>query len=189
MEKNHVFTFIYSICLLLLSTCFSCSKRSHILHFQHWDRDGDGVMSYDEFLLSIKENKLLKQWDLNGDGTLSEDELFNGFYKLWDSNKNGFIERNEWVNGIAGFFAIYLVSDSGTFDDWDLNNDSKLNEYEFKLAMTKADYFGGWNFRKDNTVSTEEFTEKLFSLWDMDNSGTVEEREFEEILDIYFIED
>jgi Ca2+-binding EF-hand superfamily protein len=183
MIKIYNIMTMYIMLLIAFSSCRSNKFSTHA--FKDWDLNGDGAVDYDEFSHILNNKKLMKHWGLNGDSAISEDELFKLFFALWDSNNNGIIENNEWNYGTRNYFAIYLVSDHGTFIEWDLNGDLKLDEKEFRMALTRADFFGGWNFRDDNKVDAAEFTERLFTFWDLNKNGSIEESEYERVKRIF----
>ncbi len=167
---------------IIIVSIYSCN-RNHLTSysFKHWDLNKDGIVDKHEFHQSLMEKRMIRKWDKNKDGRLSELELYKGFYGLWDRNNNGKIDHKEWEYGTQNYFAVYNSIDHGTFEDWDQNGDAYLDEKEFQLSMTKADYFGAWNFNKKNSVNTEELSEKLFGLWDGNKDGHLEESEYDDV--------
>jgi hypothetical protein len=180
-----LFAAISAIGFMFLVSCYSSKATTNA--FKDWDKNGDGAIDHDEFVQNLLDKKLIRKMGISRDHAVQEEEIFRLFFLLWDSDNNGHIDSTEWEFGTRKFFVIYLISDNGGFNDWDLNGDRKIDEDEFRLSMTRADYLGGWNFRNDNTVSAGEFLERLFNLLDLDNSGKIDESEYQRAQSIFTI--
>jgi Ca2+-binding EF-hand superfamily protein len=112
------------------------------IRFQGMDRNGDGVITRDEWRGS---NASFNNEDWNGDGVLSGDELRPGarkpastrssderisdrnaqggpryFFTNLDRNHDGWITRNEWNMGDTEFNRL------------DVNRDNRVSQYEFQ---------------------------------------------------------
>jgi Ca2+-binding EF-hand superfamily protein len=111
--------------------------------FRDMDRDGDGVITRDEFRGSLRS---FRQYDLNHDGVLSGEEIWvptdragardrvgtsgssdpSATFNRADSNRDGMLSRSEWYG------------DAATFERIDRNNDGRISRTEF-LGEAGAD--------------------------------------------------
>lgn len=75
-----------------------------------------------------------EDWDRDGDGLVSTEEFNAGFvnanpYKDWDADQDGVINEYEWNTGLSKF-----PKDStnyGVFSDWDTDRDGYVNADEY----------------------------------------------------------
>lgn len=89
------------------------------------------------------------------------------------------------------FIASPATAQDCEFDNWDVNNDSYLDEDEFFDAYDEVGYYDTWDDDDNDSLSETEWEvaadEHLsaydfgaFSDWDTNGDGTVSENEFQE---------
>jgi Ca2+-binding EF-hand superfamily protein len=114
----------------------SSQERTVQPRFRGMDRDGDGVITRDEFRGNLRS---FRQYDLNHDGVLSGEEIWvpldravardragtsrrddpASTFNRADSNGDGLLSRGEWYG------------DAQTFERVDRNNDGRISRTEF----------------------------------------------------------
>jgi hypothetical protein len=102
----------------------------------------------------------------------------------WDQNADSSLDQQEFQSGFDG---------AGVFGDWDANDDDMLSQEEFTAGIGENtddfqsrfgdDAFGEWDADDDTSLTTEEFNEGVYSGYDADESGTIEEPEFGDLGD------
>lgn len=132
-------------------------------HFQmFWDANGDGYLDTEEFY-----NTQFINADSDWDSQISLSEWNEGYLRMFgnwadndfstfDEDKNGKLSWDEWnkIFEDSEWFEDYdadldnLVTNielnEGFFRDWDLNNDSKIDENEFNNYQPYVSYWEMW---------------------------------------------
>lgn len=89
------------------------------------------------------------------------------------------------------FVAAPAVAQDCSFDEWDANNDSYLDEDEFFDAYDEVGYYDEWNEDDDDSLSEMEwergidehlgaYDSGVYSDWDLNGDGNVGQEEFQE---------
>jgi hypothetical protein len=64
------------------------------------------------------------------------------------------------------------------FGDWDLNKDTGIDNSEFGTGFGKNGVYDNWDADHDGQLSRDEFNEGLFTGYDRNRNGRIEEPEF-----------
>ena len=64
--------------------------------FWVYDIDGDGYISYAEYMQALSDTDYYMTWDIDRDNYLDEFELANAVFDTWDVNDNGILNQSEF---------------------------------------------------------------------------------------------
>lgn len=102
----------------------------------------------------------------------------------WDTDNEAGLTSDEYR---AGFEA------TGTFDDWDANDDDMLSREELDQGIGEneqafsarfgSDPIADWDADGDEALSEDEFYEGTYSVYDADDNDVIEEPEFGDLGD------
>ncbi len=114
-------------------------------------------------------------------------------YADWDQNSDKTINSTEWNTGWG---------QNGVFDRFDGNNDDVLSEDELNTGLAGQstgststgdasrletrfgdDAYSNWDANDDGNLTEDEFNTGVFSAYDRDGSGSIEEPEFGDVGD------
>ena len=152
--------------------------------YETWDLDNDGLIEETEWeegwnLYLPDEDydaNLYTEWDLDDNEFLDEDEFIGGLYGYYDADDDGIMNEDDFTEFTTTYY----------YDTWDLdvNNEIAENEFEegWNTYMTgyeyNADLFTEWDVDGDGILEDEEFGTGMFDYWDADDSGFIEETEY-----------
>ena len=88
-----------------------------------------------------------------------------------DTNVNESLDKNEFID---------RVSESGVFEEWDLNDDNQLSEDEWSRHDDYNLIYESWDEDGDGQLSEDEFHQGLYSHYDGNNNDSIEQTEWEE---------
>ena len=176
-----------------------------------WDRDGDGLFSMDEFREGFRERINFAEWDADADGLLSEEEFGGGLYSRYDRDRTevfeeteyGAFERDFGEEGIWGANRLGMAEEDelaegtvlGAEDEglegegfaeleaWDVDGDGVLLRNEFEDGFREWGTFGEFDVDRDGGITEDELTEGIFTRYDEDGTGFIEEPELTDIGD------
>ena len=138
-------------------------SNTYANHFQtFWDADGDGYLYKEEFY-----NTQFINADSDWDSQISLSEWNEGYLRMfgnwadnnfstYDEDKNGKLSWDEWnkIFEDSEWFKDYdadgdnqvtnIELKEGFFRDWDLNEDSKIDENEFNNYQPYVSYWEIW---------------------------------------------
>jgi len=152
------------------------------MRFQGMDRNGDGVITRDEWRGS---DRAFRNHDWDGDGVLSGDEVnVNGVrrgnarndevdnadrFDYLDVNGNNFIDRNEWDGGRY------------VFDRLDANRDNRLTRAEWDTGGRSSNNFATLDENNDGRITLNEWpwTHRAFDDQDNNRDGVLSRDEFQ----------
>lgn len=131
-------TFLTAIMIVLLAF-LSCNQ-------ERIKEQGEAEIS------EYQERFVYEEWDIDSSGSLGKQELTSGIFESLDINDNDFLSSDEW-EGTKFYFE---DNNYGAFNEWDLNNDGRLNKKEFETAVAGTDLYEQWDSRSgDGEHSTE----------------------------------
>jgi len=166
---------------LIQKLFFSGSEITIQELFSQYDKDGNGIISNEEFLSSLRE------YDLGVD-----DEILYDFMNSFDANKDGVIDYKEfearfsvqlairaaggeevWLKNIIREIGVEMAKKNRSltkaFKTYDKNNDNRIVFQEF-VQMMKKDFQG-------NKYSNDEL-KTIFDAVDSNKSGSISVHEF-----------
>lgn len=142
--------------------------------FTQWDRDADTRLAADEWNAWWGERNVYETW--GGGDAIDEDEFATNVFAVWDEDDDARLTEAEWNEEAEGWFG----AEAGAFDDWDLNDDTFLDENEFRTGLGERDLFGDWDLNDNEMLEENEFGEGVFGLWDENDDTFIETGEWEE---------
>lgn len=146
--------------------------------YDTWDADGNYVIDDREFNSSYPESGLFKTWDMDSSNGVDPEEFFTSSYQMWDEDQDGILDANEWSAATTFYFSTRQFEKRGEFDEWDTNNNNKLERNEFAIYARGVAYFEDWDTNSDNRLDEEEFSQLIFRFYDLDRDGVIRENEF-----------
>jgi YD repeat-containing protein len=140
--------------------------------FRDLDQDRDLELTNREF--ATVSSEVFNRWDRNGDGRLTATELTSGIHTTMDRDRDGRISRREFNRGWNrwGFGSAGL-----DFNSLDRERDGYISEAELGDGLNTSGYFDNWNLG-DTGMAENDFTNDLYSVWDRDESGVLDEAEY-----------
>jgi len=152
-----------------------------------YDDNKDGKIEIRELaqLLPMEENFLLL---FRFDNPLESSVEFMKIWKTYDTDHSGFIEADELKNFLKDILKGASKSQEVSEDTlieytdtmlnvFDTNKDGKLQLSEMAKLLPVKENFLTRQIFKGSTVITKEDIDSVFSLYDRDNSGTIENEE------------
>ena len=67
--------------------------------------------------------------------------------------------------------------------EWDGDGDGAINEEEFGAGFGEAGVYGSWDEDGDGSLTEDEFNTGVYEGYDADDSGAIEEPEFDDVGD------
>lgn len=141
--------------------------------FADFDENSDGFLDEGE-VSGIYENNF-NVWDADNDGTLNEEEFLNTTFTNTDTNNDDQISQEEWDTGYAAFFGNWTEDDFATFDE---DGDGMLDNDEWNNVFADSEWFETFDEDNNSMLTEEEWDTGLFNDWDTDDSGMIDENEF-----------
>jgi TolB protein len=143
-----------------------------IRHFLRIDANNDNVLDREEFLArwpADNVEEIFERGDRNGDGVISMDEFRHpewvgyddpvSFFMRADKNYDGYLDADELEAAAPNFQKILVPT---TLSAFDLDGDGKLSLDEYRLSML-GNFIAFWqsvptDSNRDKLLSFEEFT-------------------------------
>jgi Ca2+-binding EF-hand superfamily protein len=142
------------------ATVFQCTVTCHsvpvthsfvIIAFEKIDRNGDKLISYQEFA------DIVKSFDVG----LTQDQVYD-LMRSVDSNKDGHIDYTEFVARFEGGFAIVVKDDEDRERrEWLLENFRNISIALHKRYKKLSTAFASFDTNSSGKISYGEFTEAL----------------------------
>lgn len=120
--------------------------------------------------------------DMDDDAAFVNNEFNQSFFDAFDLNRNGFIEEDELNTSRTNFGANATVQ----FNDMDANSDARLERSEFDADFESNDFFGRFDADVNNSITAREFSDGVFTTWDVDNDGFMERNDFDARFNTHF---
>ena len=133
-----------------------------------WDANADTRYDQTEFLGGIGENEWFTNRDADRDGSLSETEFGAGLYDSYDTNKDGSLAANEWSEGFG---------ETESYGAWDTDGNGSLSETEFGTGFGESKMYGEWDRDGNGLLSEDEFGGGVYTTYDADRSGYLDDDE------------
>lgn len=142
--------------------------------FGDYDLNDDNFWDSDEFGDAYDEDWIT--WDADGDTNLNDREFYTTTYGWVDTDNDNFINEAEWNEGYNNLYSGYGAV--GDFDEYDLNDDSLLDENEWFEGWGNTDWFNDYDVNDDLLVNNDEWDDGIFGLWDENDDDLWDEREY-----------
>lgn len=146
--------------------------------YAEYDLDRDNRLAMNEFGSWANRGGVYNRWNTTADDGLDDNEFGTGMLGLWDRDRGGNINEAEWNEGVGGLYG--EGEDHGSFADWDLNNDTFLDNNELGEGFNRTGVYGRWDRDRNNLVSETEYDEGLFGLFDSNRDTYLDENEWNE---------
>jgi hypothetical protein len=146
--------------------------------FGEFDADRDARLASNEFGTWADRSGVYDRWNTTADAGLDEAEFGTGALGLWDADRNRSLSEGEWNEGVGSWFGD--GEESGTFADWDLNDDNLLDDNELGEGFNRTGMYGRWDANRDSLIDENEYNEGLFGLFDSNRDTFLDENEWNE---------
>lgn len=146
------------------------------------ERENVGNADVDEF----------GQYDANQDQQIDRDEFNNRMngsetYNQWDADRNGYIDENEFNEGTRNW-EDQQRQDYPDADDQGVNTHENATGTTGTTGTTGANdngTFRDWDIDQSGTIDQNEFNERSYDLWDIDRDGRLNNEEFNRGINTY----
>jgi|SRR5690606_3437825 len=159
--------------MLLLSMLVSTAGFSQV--FGDFDSNQDAVIDRDEFSGIYSSN--FSSWDANTDGALDDREFYDTTFNRLDTDMDGNLGDEEWNNGFDNVYGDYLGTRD--LDQFDADSDGMISGDEYYEGFSQSDFYSSYDVNRDNSIDADEFNESVFTNWDENGDGTLDDAEFE----------
>jgi len=159
---------------------YNCEQQKDIT-FSGFDKNDNNYITLDEFQEAFA-NHYYSRWNPENKETVEEDDLLRATYRMWDTDKNQNLDEEEYTIGFDHDYGNYILDD---FENIDENHDGYIGYNEYSVALQETSFFLDWDIHKDNTINEEDIASRVFSRWDIDQSGLLEIDEFNEFKEYY----
>ncbi len=106
-----------------------------------------------------------EEWGIGEYETLQEEAFTRQLFELFDEDGDNFLSEQEW-NGSQ----IYFVGDDyPAFNEWDVNNDGRLEQNEFETVVQKTGVFDRWDANNDELLDSDELSQGVFDTFGPDD--------------------
>lgn len=147
--------------------------------FKKCDKDKDKKISKTEFSERFSED-VKKDKELmpgSNEGVYDDEAFYESSYQRFDTNRDEKLNKEEWENGFDETYGHYVSED---YEGYDYNNDGYLSYGEYQKSMEKTDYFKDYDKNRDNTVDSNEYSEKVFDSYDRNKDDYLDASEYGE---------
>lgn len=151
--------------------------------FEDWDKNENGYISRSEFV-DVFVVHFIDDWDLLDDGYFDDEDIYKGTFKIWDVDDDTLLTEEEWLYGYDYYYGDYVFDD---FVALDTDGDGKLEYIEYYDILEESDFYENWDVNKDKNLNEYELARMLFNNWDFDDSNFIEPDEYEEF-DSYYLD-
>lgn len=160
---------------LILSLVVVSCERTEDIAFYEWDNDGDDKIDRKEFTETFTRH-YFSDWNNKDNEYLDDEDLYKGVFARIDENNDKYITEAEWLKNVDRWYAKYAVIE---FDSTDADADGRVGLSEFTDDDNLIEFYENWDVnKKDEVLTDDELASGLFSLWDIDKSGYIEESEY-----------
>lgn len=83
-----------------------------------------------------------------------------------ERDEDNFVINDEWAQ--SEFY--FSGSEYGAYNEWDLDNDGRLEEEEFEAAVDVG-LFDSWDINDDGWIEDQELSHGVFDSFDNDDDG------------------
>lgn len=173
---------LFLIFAIIAGTSISCN-RTKDLSFSDFDKDDSSLIEQDEFVEVFTDN-FYNDWDDQDDPYLDDEDFYKATFRVWDDDRNEFIDKEEWIIGYDYHYGDYVVVE---FEDIDVDNDGYITYDEYHATIEKTELYEDWDFNDNMEISQTELARNIFDRWDINQSGFIEEDEFNEF-DMYYLD-
>ncbi|CAN5175317.1 hypothetical protein BH23BAC2_BH23BAC2_01950 [soil metagenome] len=184
MKTNGSFlirNFSTNVCFGLIGLLIICSAPvfSQNTGFYSFLPNSDGVIDRKGF--DIGYAMIYSQWDLNSNGEITETEFLETIFNRLDQNQDGTLAANEWAVAQKYLFEGLVTSGKNEFKNFDSNGDKNMSKEEFMKGVKAMGLFGYFDINGDGKLSLREICYRVFNQMDLDNNGTIDQKEFSKV--------
>ncbi len=150
--------------------------------FASYDLDGNSEINDNEF--NEAYGGAFDEYDENDDGLLDDGEFSGGLFDAFDANDDDILDENEYN---AGFESYYGDDYEYGFSDWDADGDSEITEAEFGegFGTYGTGLYDDFDADGNSELTDTEFGRGMFGIYDADESGFLDENEYNESASYY----
>ncbi len=175
--RNLITTYIFLSAFILFNGC----QQTGDLTFEDFDKNNNMYITLDEFQETFSEHYYSK-WNPENKESVEEDALLMATYRIWDNDKNDKLSKEEYTMGFDHDYGNYILDDFKSIDE---NKDGYIGYNEYSVALQETSFYLDWDIHNDNEINEEDLATRVFSRWDIDQSGLLEIDEFKEFQDYY----
>lgn len=143
--------------------------------FDDRDSDSDGRWDQNEYQESFQDD--FEQWDTDADGQVSEEEFNQTTFRNVDENGDSAVDDEEWEYGLTSLYGPYASTED--YQNFDSDDDGNIAEDEWNEGFTNADWYDSYDQDRDGFLTNDELSQGLFSDWDSNGDGVIDEDEYD----------
>jgi len=168
-----------------IKVCPTKSKLTPVEVFKRIDKDGDGLLSFEEIVEAIQLLAHHGELYLSG---LSPSDLATKYILNSDSNSDGFIDMNEFEASVLNYSANKhnIEASRNAFHVIDKNGDGVLDKYEVAKAIDLMVYNGQVKEKQLNGSTSLQMAEKMIQEYDDDGNLELDIEEFSHMMYKFF---
>lgn len=173
-------TLNYLLAFIFILGVTSCNRNAD-LTYADFDINGDSNVTLDEFEEVFAAN-YYDDWNNDDNEYLDDEDFFMTVYGMWDTDGDKTLSDAEWRMGFDYYYGNYVIYDYATIDT---NNDGFVSWEEFDEAVSDTQFFVSWDADASEYLDKEELGEGVFKIWDLNNNGILDEKEFNKFANYY----
>lgn len=139
--------------------------------FGYYDTNEDGYLNIDEIL-----NTYPSAFEHYGMDHITLDQFNFLMYYSTTQDINNAITEEAWNEG---YLRMYRNWADDNFSDFDLDENNFLNLEEWQEIFKESGWFEFYDTNSNSLLTEAELNTGLFSDWDLNNDGTLDENEFD----------
>lgn len=116
--------------------------------------------------------------DANNNGILDAQEFPKYVYTRWDRNNDGFVTDDEWQSNAVRWYGPQKTQYYKVEKAWDVDGNGRLDASEFDNVITTTKLYDTWDKNADKTLTSEEYYEATFRVYDTNSDGNINYEEW-----------
>jgi Ca2+-binding EF-hand superfamily protein len=119
-------------------------------------------------------------YDKNHDGVIQPEEFNTYVYTRWDHDGDGFLSDEEWQLATKHWYTPSTV-EYKTYTYWDKDNDKRLDPSEVQTLVSETSLYSLWDVNHNGTLENDEYASATFNMYDDNHDGTISLTEWKDM--------